>query len=112
VLDGSRLVPMNGEVMSARRRMLFNGLIVASLAVDEQGNLLGRPRISAPGLLDPEDSEADRVAREFLDILRDLPAGLRRDDVGLGEAARAALRRALGRRLGKRPMVDVHLIRV
>jgi ribonuclease J len=30
----------------------------------------------------------------------------------LGEAARAALRRALGRRLGKRPMVDVHLIRV
>ncbi len=112
VLDGSRLVPMNGEVMSARRRMLFNGLIVASLAVDQQGNLLGRPKISAPGLLDPEDSEADRVAREFLDILRDLPASLRRDDAGLGEAARAALRRALGRRLGKRPMVDVHLIRV
>ncbi|WP_428485220.1 ribonuclease J [Rhodopila sp.] len=112
VLDGTRLVPMHGEVMSARRRMLFNGLIVASLAVDQAGTILGRPRISAPGLLDPEDVETDRVAGEFLDIMRDLPANLRREDSGLAEAARAALRRALGRRLGKRPMVDVHLIRV
>ncbi len=112
VLDGTRLVPMNGEVMSARRRMLFNGVIVASLAVDQSGTILGRPKISAPGLLDPEDAETERVAGEFLEIMRDLPSNLRREDAGLSEAARAALRRALGRRLGKRPMVDVHLIRV
>ena len=112
VLDGTRLVPMNGEVMSARRRMLFNGMIVASLAVDQHGAILGRPKISAPGLLDPDDTETERVAGEFLEIMRDLPNNLRRDDAGLSEAAKSALRRALGRRLGKRPMVDVHLIRV
>ena len=33
-------------------------------------------------------------------------------DAGLNDAARAALRRALGRRLQKRPLVDVHLLRV
>ena len=33
-------------------------------------------------------------------------------DAGLEDAARAALRRALGRKMGKRPLVDVHLIRV
>jgi ribonuclease J len=112
VLDGTRLVPMNGDVMSARRRMLFNGVIIASLAVDQSGAILGRPKISAPGLLDPEDAETERVAGEFLEIMRDLPGNLRRDDAGLSEAAKSALRRALGRRLGKRPMVDVHLIRV
>jgi ribonuclease J len=37
---------------------------------------------------------------------------VRRDDAGLEDAARAALRRALGRKLGKRPLVDVHLIRI
>jgi ribonuclease J len=42
----------------------------------------------------------------------DLPAALRRDDAALADAARAALRRALGRRLQKRPLVDVHLLRV
>jgi ribonuclease J len=112
VLDGTRLVPLKGEVMAARRRMLFNGIVIASLAVDQSGRLLGRPRISAPGLLDPEDADTERMADEFGDTLGDLPANLRRDDSALVEAAKSALRRTLGRRLGKRPMVDVHLIRV
>jgi ribonuclease J len=112
VLDGTRLVPLKGEVMSARRRMLFNGIVVASLAVDQAGNLRGRPKVSAPGLLDPEDPETERVADDFASSLRDLPANLRQDDAALQDAARSALRRTLGRKLGKRPMVDVHLIRV
>jgi ribonuclease J len=112
VVDGTRLVPLKGEVMAARRRMLFNGIVVASVAVDSAGNVRGRPRVSAPGLLDPDDADTDRVAQEFAETLRDLPANLRRDDQALQEAARSALRRTLGRRLGKRPLVDVHLIRV
>ncbi len=112
VLDGTRLVPLKGEVMSARRRMLFNGIVVASLAVDRSGVLLGQPKLSAPGLLDPDDPDTTRVADDFADTLRDLPSSLRRDDAGLEDAARSALRRALGRKLGKRPLVDVHLIRV
>jgi ribonuclease J len=112
VLDGTRLVPLKGEVMSARRRMLFNGIVVASVAVDQAGNVRGRPKVTAPGLLDPEDPETERVADDFADQLQDLPANLRRDDAALQDAARSALRRTLGRKLGKRPMVDVHLIRV
>ena len=112
VLDGNRLTPLNGDVMSARRRMLFNGVVLASLAVDEAGRLRGTPRISAPGLFDADDKEMTRIAAEFADSLADLPAPLRRDDTTLEDAARAALRRALGRRLGKRPLVDVHLLRV
>ena len=49
VVDGNRLVPLSGGVMAARRRMLFNGVAVASLAVDDAGRLIGRPRLSAPG---------------------------------------------------------------
>ena len=112
VLDGTRLVPLKGEVMSARRRMLFNGIVVASVAVEQSGNVRGRPKVTAPGLLDPEDPEIDRVASDFADSLQNLPANLRRDDVALLDAAKSALRRTLGRKMGKRPMVDVHLIRV
>ena len=72
----------------------------------------GEPRLSAPGLFDSDDPELDRVAGEFAEALADLPASLRRDDAALADAARAALRRALGRRLQKRPLVDVHLLRV
>ena len=112
VVDGGRLVPLSGGVMAARRRMLFNGVVLASVAVDGAGRLCGRPRVSAPGLFDGDDPENARVGDEFAAALADLPAPLRRDDAALADAARAALRRALGRRLQKRPFVDVHLLRV
>jgi ribonuclease J len=112
VLDGTRVVPMGGAVMSARRRMLYNGVVVASIAVDQNGSIRGEPRISAPGLIDADDPEADRLADELCATIEDLPAGLRREDTALTEAARSALRRIFGRRIGKRPMVEVHLIRI
>jgi len=112
VLDENRLIPMSGEVMNARRKLLYNGVVVASLAVDRAGNLLGQPKLSAPGLLDGDDPEAARMVREFGDGIADLPVATRRDDEALTEAARTALRRAVGKRLKKRPQVDVHLLRV
>src|SRR5271165_7326607 len=92
VLDEARLIPMQGEVMNTRRKLLYNGVVLASLAIDRAGNILGEPRLSAPGLLDADDPEAGRVVREFGEAIADLPASLRRDDDALSEAARAALR--------------------
>ena len=70
------------------------------------------PRISAPGLFEPDDPEMARVSNELAGSFADLPAALRRDEAGLLDAAKAAVRRALGKRLQKRPLVDVHLLRV
>jgi ribonuclease J len=105
-------VALNGGVLAARRRMLYNGLVLGSLAIDRNGRVCGTPRVSAPGLFEPDDPEAIRVLEEFVAAIEELPLALRRDDEGLPEASRAALRRALGRRLQKRPLVEVHLLRV
>ncbi|HET9146476.1 MAG TPA: ribonuclease J, partial [Acetobacteraceae bacterium] len=40
-VDGSRLIPLGGALMTARRRMLFNGVVVGSIAVDGAGRLCG-----------------------------------------------------------------------
>ena len=112
VLDGSRLVPLQGGVMAARRRILFNGVAVGSIAMDEKGRLIGKPKVSAPGLYEADDAELSRVVADFAQGLEDLSVIIRRDDEMLVEAAKTALRRALGKRLVKRPMVDVHLLRV
>ncbi len=111
-LDGNRLVPINGGVLTARRRMLFNGMVIASIAVDADGHVRGTPKVTAPGLFEPDEAEALRIGREFVAALEGLPLALRRDDEPLLDAAKSALRRALGRRLQKRPLVDVHLLRV
>jgi len=112
VLDENRLIPMTGEVMNARRRLLYNGVVVASLAMDRSGNILGYPKLTAPGLFDADDPDATRVVEDFRDGIADLPEATRRDDDALTEAARGALRRAINRRLKKRPQVDVHLLRI
>ena len=112
VLDENRLIPLQGEVMNARRRLLYNGAIVASFAVDRMGNLVGEPKVTAPGLLDAEDADTASVIRDFGNGIEDLPVATRRDDGLLTEAAKTWLRRAVGKRLKKRPQIDVHLLRV
>jgi ribonuclease J len=111
-VDGNRLVPMTGGVLAARRRMLFNGVVIGSIVVDEQGRIRGNAQVSAPGLFDNEDPERARMEAEFTAAVSDLPAPLRRDDFALAESARASLRRAIGKRVQKRPLVDVHLLRI
>ncbi|MGC8474990.1 MAG: ribonuclease J [Acetobacteraceae bacterium] len=112
VLDGNRLVPFEGGVMAARRRMLFNGVVIGTAAIDAEGRVRGTPRISAPGLFDPEDPEAARVAAEFAAGLAELPVAVRRDPAQREEAGRSVLRRALGRRFAKRPLVELHLVQL
>ena len=111
-LDGDRLLPMTGGVLAARRRMLFNGMVLASFAVDDEGYVIGEPRISAPGLLERDDPESSRIREEFAYAIDEIPDEFRQDDQAFRDAARTALRRALGRKLRKRPLVDVHLLRV
>jgi ribonuclease J len=111
-VDGDRLLPLDGDVLAASKKMLFNGVVVASLAVDGSGRVLGQPQVSAPGLFEGTDEEPARIAADLMRALGDLPGPVKREDGTLREAARTAVRRALGRRLRKRPSVEVHLLRV
>jgi len=111
-VDGDRLLPLDGDVLAARKKMLVNGVVIASLAVDMSGRVLGQPQVSAPGLFEGTDEAPAQIAADLARAVVDLPAPLRREDGALREAARTAVRRALGRRLRKRPSVEVHLLRV
>jgi len=111
-VDEGRLLPLDGDVLNARKKMLHNGLVLASLAVDGSGRMLGRPQIAAPGLFEEGGAEMEQIAGDVARAVTELPAPIRREDGALREAARSALRRAVGRRLKKRPSVEVHLLRV
>jgi ribonuclease J len=112
-VDGDRIVPLKGGVLSARRRMLFNGVIVGSFVTNSAGKILGMPRVSAPGLLDEADGKLRLdVEAEFLELLEDLPVALRGQEGAFTDAARAGLRRIIGKRYGKRPIVEAHWLKI
>jgi ribonuclease J len=112
-VDGDRIVPLKGGVLGARRRMLFNGVVVGSFVADSTGQPLGTVRVSAPGLLDDIDGTFRlQVEKEFLELLLDLPRKLRAEEAAYIDAARAGLRKIMGKHFGKRPIVEVHMLQV
>jgi ribonuclease J len=112
-VDGSRLIPADGPVLAERRRMLESGLVVASLALDRVGRVVGEPVVSAPGLFGEEEAGRSTLVRELGAAVAGLSHGALRDDEQVREAATSALRSAVRRAAPqKRPMVSVHVLRV
>jgi len=114
VLDGNRLLPMGSPVLRGRQKMAYNGAATVTLVIGRDNLFQGDPIVSANGLLDPND-EADKldlIADGVRQALRSLSPGARRDDEAIKEKARRAVRRAFNRMLGKKPVTEVHLVRL
>jgi ribonuclease J len=112
--DGKTLLPLDGAALKDRRRIVFNGSAVATLVVDRQGRLAAPPAITVMGLVEPEAVEAvlpslrTAIERAF----DELPSGARNNDDAITEAARRSLRRVLNERFGKRPLVEIQVMRI
>ena len=88
------------------------GAVFLAIVVDSRGALLADPRLRAEGVpLDGAFAEADPGAT-VADALVGVPPARRGDDDSLREAARRAAVRLLRRATGKRPAVNVELIRL
>ncbi|SMF25186.1 ribonuclease J [Tistlia consotensis] len=114
VVDGTSLRTTDSPVLRQRRRMVREGSAVVGVVVDSHGDLLSEPRIAAAGLFDREEEpEVEEAAVEAAeDAVHRASRHDRRDDAALGEAVRLAVRRALQRELGRKPVVEVQLIRL
>jgi ribonuclease J len=112
--DGKGLLPVDGTALKDRRRVTFNGSAVATLVLDRRGEPLAPPTISTIGVVEPAAAEAAAPAlRSAVErALYELPGNLRRDDEAVSDAARRALRRVLNERFGKRPLVEIHVVRI
>jgi ribonuclease J len=113
-VDGKRLVRLDGNVIRARHRLGAAGAVVVTVAFDKKGRLVADPQAAAPGLIDREteadllDTVADRVGQ----ALRGLDAEDRRDDEAVTETVRRVVRKWFKDTFGKRPHIDVHVVRV
>lgn len=110
ILDGDVILPADGATMNERRKLAINGLVAVALAVDGKGKLRGKPQIRLEGLPIEEDRE------EFLQdaataATEALAKGAASEDK-LGEAVRLAVRRSATAWTGKKPVVEVMIVRV
>ena len=111
-VDGQTIGPVNSDAVQARRRLTQDGLASATLVVSPNGRLAAAPKVVLWGLPEVADGEPmiESAARVLNQVVADAPRAA--DDDGLAETARRALRRLLKTVLGKRPVIDVSVIRL
>jgi ribonuclease J len=110
--DGKSLLPMRGAVLQQRRRLGNEGSVVATLVVDRRGSLAAPPQVSIIGLSETSDEAAAEMRDALTGAVERLPAPLRRDDNGVRDTARRVVRQIVGERFGKRPLIEIQLVRL
>lgn len=110
--DGDVVVPLDGEALRERRKLLWNGSASAALVLDSRGRPAAPPKVSLRGIADTEGELVQAAVSALEEMLADLSASERRDDDRIGEAARQAVRRVVRAHLGKKPLTDVHIVRI
>jgi ribonuclease J len=113
--DGSLLVGAGERTVQDRRRLGFAGIVSVALAVTERGEIVGDPEIELTGI--PEaDAGGNLMGRIVYDAVVEaidsMPRARRRDPDAIAEAARRAVRAAVGGAWNKKPTCHVHVLTV
>jgi ribonuclease J len=111
-IDGSSLIPTDGDILRARRRLRDDGIVMVSFVVDKKNALASKISLSAPGVLDLKEDQ-DLVESWIAEIESVLEhAKPKADENQLKEVVRGSLRKLIKNDLGKKPFVEVHVARV
>ena len=111
-LDGNTLLPVDSEVMRARRRLTVAGVVFVTLVMDRAGKLQAAPTVRAEGVFAAGAEAGAELSALVRDAVEALPRARRGDDETVRETARLSVRREIQRRHDKRPMVAVELVRL
>jgi ribonuclease J len=110
ILDGDVILAADGSTMNERRRIATNGVISVAVAMDKSNRVVGDVQLALEGIPVEEDREA------FVEEACDATAQAARkgggDEAKLKEAIRLAVRRCATDWTGKKPVVDVLIVRV
>jgi ribonuclease J len=113
-LDGDRLVPISSQMLRDRRRMMTNGVATVTLVINGRGGLAAEPMVSARGLLDPEEDgeDIDALVGQIRAAVDRLDRRALDDDERVVDSARRVVGRFFRGSQNRRPVTDIHVVRV
>ena len=107
-LDGHRLVETHGAMMSARKRLMFNGAVSVSVVVTKRGEPAADPVVKTEGLLEQDEHELLNDAHDWAwDALDRMSREARKDREAVEQAIAKAMRKFFRDATGKRPGISV-----
>ena len=115
-LDGNRLVPAESEGIRERRALANWGHVSVAIAIDAHGDVVDGPLLTARGLSEPDGSNADESLIDIDDAVEEainrMKRRKRQDEEEVERALARAVKKACERTFGRKPIVDVSVLRV
>jgi ribonuclease J len=114
VVDGNTIISAQSPVISMRRKMQKDGIVIAYLVMEDHTKLVARPKLKTPGLLDQDlDSELikeieEDLGKEIEMHYTKIPSNKRKKDL-LVSIIRQVIRRNIKYYLGKSPVIDFYI---
>ena len=110
ILDGDVILAADGATMNQRRKLAANGIISVAVAMDRSNRVQGEVRIALEGV--PVEEDRDAFIAEACDAAANAACKNGGNEDKLREGIRLAVRRCATEWTGKKPIVDVLIVRV
>jgi len=111
-VDGKQIIPLNAEVIKKRRKMMDDGSAVLTLVINKDGKVLGEPQLSTFGLLASDGADQGELLERITHAMDEVDRTRLDDDNLIKDTMRHTIRQFLSEKYGKKPLMDIHLIRV
>jgi len=111
-VDGKKILPLGAEVIRKRRKMIEDGTFVITAVLNNAGDILGDMRFSTFGLLEAGGEDELILKDKIKERIASLNETARQQDVSVENEIRTAIRQFLKEFYGKKPLVEVHLMRI
>jgi len=111
--EGDRAVPFWDPVLRDRKKIFYNGSVVVSLVLEDDGRLAADADVSVLGIPDPLVGQGrDALAEEIEKAVDLLPSRASRDDDSVEEAVRRCVRKIFAMDQDRKPLTRVHIARI
>ena len=113
MLDGKKIIPINEEAIKNRKKMLYNGTILISLALNKKNKIISKPVISSKGFFNNENIK--NFEKNLASIINSFLKELQNKkfiEEPLKEKINAFSRKFFKKSLDMKPIIEIHIIKI
>ncbi len=110
-VDLARIIPMDHQSITARRKLQYSGAVHASIVLDSDLNILGNIKIDTVGLTCERSNDCiiDNLDMHIKDIIKEFDRDIIYDEDEIAEMIRISLRRYVLDMLRLKPKTTIHV---
>ena len=114
ILDGKNIIPLNEEAIKHRKKMLYNGTLLISLAIDIKKKISTKPIISSKGFFNDEVIKIFKndFNKSIFKLIKNSIREHKIKENEIRDKIESYCRKFFKRKLNTRPVFEIHIIKI